>query len=94
MSALDPSRSSIPATAASSVSLNLKKSMAKRADSGKGDLCDGGVGRDAEGAGEATRAASDKELGPSANCCARMKQAAAMICAGYRIHRGVRNLGV
>ncbi len=58
----------VPATEFSSVSLNWKKSIANRADSGKGDLLDGGVGSDADGAGDATRAANDNEPGPSAYC--------------------------
>lgn len=54
-----------PETVASSVSLNVKCSMAYREASGEGGLCDGGVGSDVEGAAADIRASSEEELGPS-----------------------------
>lgn len=55
----------IPEMEESSVSLNVKCSMAYREASGDGGLCDGGVGNDAEGAAAEIRASREGELGPS-----------------------------
>lgn len=48
-----------PATLTKSISLNPKCSTAKREASGGATLCEGGVGNDADGAGEAIRTSND-----------------------------------
>ena len=48
-----------PATLTKSTSLNPKCSIAKREASGGATLCEGGVGNDADGAGEAIRTSND-----------------------------------
>lgn len=44
--------------------------MAYREASGEAGLCDGGVGKDVEGAAAEIRASSEGELGPSKIRCA------------------------
>jgi hypothetical protein len=54
-----------------SLSLNVKYSMAYREASGDGGLCEGGVGKDAEGAAADIRASREVEFGPSKMRCSR-----------------------
>lgn len=78
-----------PDTDDSSVSLSEKCSIARLLASGDGDLCDGGVGSDAEGEAAEILASREGELGPSKMRWANTKQAVAVIFGGYNMHSGV-----
>jgi hypothetical protein len=59
-----------PDTDDNSASLSEKYSMARLLASGDGDLCDGGVGNDAEGEAADILASREGEFGPSKMRCA------------------------
>lgn len=61
----------VPETEDISSLSNVKYSMAYREASGDGGLCEGGVGKDAEGAAAEIRASREEEFGPSKMRCAR-----------------------
>jgi hypothetical protein len=66
--------------------------MAYREASGDDGLCDGGVGKEADGEAAEIRASREGELGPSKIFCARTKHAVAMTLGVYSTHIGVRYL--
>lgn len=82
----------LPATSRTSVSDKTKNSIASLEASGEGALCEGGVGKEAEGGEKDIRESKGSELGPSDTYCASTKHAVAMTRGGYSTHNGVRYL--